>query len=427
MIAPFFVFWQIACSSTDSSAFCCILRVDIVARRLKVLWLSPGFLHPTNRGGQIRTLEILRHLHLRHEIHFLGLHDGTSEAIQKSGEYCSKVWPVPYILAPKNSAKFLVQSLRGFVSREPVVVARKQSPEMRQLARQLLKQHSYDRVVCDFLTSTINLPPSEPFILFEHNVETQIWQRYAEGAGPKRRWYFLRQAECVREFERAACVRASRVIAVSKADAELLGELHGISNVDVVPTGVDAAYFAKPSTITREAGSGLVFCGSMDWRPNVDGILWFVREVLPIIQRQQPSCTLTIVGRKPEPAIRQLAAKNSLIRVTSTVDDVRPYLWAGRVSIVPLHSGSGTRLKIYESMASEVPVVSTTVGAEGLEVMSPHNIRIADTAESFAEACLVLLENDAEHKRQARAAEQLVRERFSWRQAADRFDEILQS
>lgn len=398
-----------------------------MARRLKVLWLSPGFLHPTNRGGQIRTLEILRHLHLRHEIHFLGLHDGSAEAIEKSAEYCSKVWAVPYVLAPKNSVKFWVQSLRGLVSREPVVVARKHSREMHELARQLLKQHSYDRVVCDFLTSTINLPSSEAFILFEHNVETQIWQRDAERAGLNRRWYFLRQAESVRRFERAACVRASRVIAVSKADAELLEELHGISNVDVVPTGVDAAYFARPSTITSEAASGLVFCGSMDWRPNVDGILWFVREVLPVIHRQQPSCTLTIVGRKPQAAIWQLPAKNPLIRVTGTVDDVRPYLWVGRVSIVPLHAGGGTRLKIYESMAAEVPVVSTTVGAEGLEVTSPHNIRIADTAESFAEACLTLLENDAEHKRQTTAAERLVRENFSWRQAADRFDEILQS
>lgn len=319
-----------------------------------------------------------------------------------------------------------MQSVRGLVAQEPVVVARKHSPEMKQLAEQLLKKENYDRVVCDFLTSTVNLPFRERFILFEHNVETQIWRRYAErAADPLRKWYFLRQADRVREFERSACGRASRVIAVSKADADLLGELHDVSSVAVVPTGVDAAHFAKPSL--HEAGSGLIFCGSMDWRANIDGILWFVREVLPTVHRRQPDCTLTIAGRTPSSAIRKLAAHHPLIRVTGTVEDVRPYLWAGGVSIVPLHAGGGTRLKIFESMAAHVPVVSTTVGGEGLEVSSPENIRIADSAETFAEACLELLENPVERERQASAAEQLVRERFSWQKAADRFDEILQS
>jgi glycosyltransferase involved in cell wall biosynthesis len=318
-----------------------------------------------------------------------------------------------------------MQSARGLVAREPVVIARKRSPEMKRLAEQLLQKENYDRVVCDFLTSTVNLPFRERFILFEHNVETQIWRRYAERAeDPLRKWYFLRQAERVREFERSACARASRVVAVSKADADLLGALHGVANVAVVPTGVDAAHFAKPSL---HEGTGLVFCGSMDWRPNIDGVLWFVREVLPTIRRRHPDCTLTIVGRTPSAAIRELAADDPLVRVTGTVDDIRPYLWAGRTSIVPLHAGGGTRLKVYESMAAHVPVVSTTVGAEGLEVSSPENIRIADSAEAFAEVCLELLENRAERERQANAAVQLVRERSSWQKAADRFDEILQS
>ena len=98
-----------------------------VAKRLKILWLSPGFPRPTNRGGQIRTLEILRCLHLRHEIHFLALHDDSTEAIRRSSEYCSRAWPVPYALAPKGSIRFWMQSVRGLVAREPAVVARKHS------------------------------------------------------------------------------------------------------------------------------------------------------------------------------------------------------------------------------------------------------------------------------------------------------------
>jgi polysaccharide biosynthesis protein PslH len=100
----------------------------VVAKRLRLLWLSPGFLHPTTRGGQIRTLEILRCLHLRHEIDFLALHDGSAEAIRRSAEYCSRAWPVPHKLAPWRSVKFWMQSLRGLMAREPVVIARKHSP-----------------------------------------------------------------------------------------------------------------------------------------------------------------------------------------------------------------------------------------------------------------------------------------------------------
>jgi glycosyltransferase involved in cell wall biosynthesis len=397
-----------------------------VAKRLKILWLSPGFPHPTNRGGQIRTLEILRWLHKRHDIHFLALHDGSTEAIRQSSEYCSRAWPVQFSLALKTSVRFRMQLMRGLVATEPVVVSRKHSSEMKHLAEELVRKEKYDRVVCDFLTSTTNLPSGTSFVLFQHNVETQIWLRYGNCArGVLRRWYFLRQAERMRIFERSACGRASRVVAVSKADANLLRELHGIEEVAVVPTGVDAAHFSKPSSY--QTGSGLVFCGSMDWWPNIEGILWFVSEVLPAIHRLQPGCTLTIAGRNPSSAIYKLAADNPLIVVTGTVDDIRPYFWSSAVSIVPLHAGSGTRLKIFESMAAHIPVVSTTVGAEGLEVSSPQNIRIADSPENFALACLELLQDPVARESQASAAEQLVRERFSWQQAGSRFEEILYS
>src|SRR6185437_13822916 len=135
-----------------------------------------------------------------------------------------------------------------------------------------------------------------------------------------------------------------------------------------------------------------VFVGSMDWMPNSEGILWFVREVLPVIRRRLPECSLTVVGRKPSEEILQLANDDPHITVTGTVPDVRPYLWQSSVSIVPLRIGGGTRLKIYEAMAARSPVVSTTIGAEGLTVSDGEDIRLADTSESFARICVELLE-----------------------------------
>jgi len=391
---------------------------------VKILWLSSGFLHPPTRGGQIRTLEMLRRLRARHEIHYLALHDGSPEALARSSEYCSKVWPVPFALAARDSARFWMQTARGLFSHLPSVVARKRSRAARLLIEKLLRAEHFDVVVCDFLTPVVNLPFGQPFVLFEHNVETVIWRRYAESArDPVRRAFFRAQAERLLAFERAACQRAAHVITVSEADAKLLRDLCGISNVSAIPTGVDVAYFSRPASGVADASS-LLFAGSMDWIPNIEGVLWFVREVMPLIRRRLPTCSLTIAGRRPAASIRALDA-DALVHVTGTVEDMRPYLWGNGVSIVPIRIGSGTRLKIYESMAAEIAVVSTTIGAEGLDVSSPDNLRIADTPEAFAGACAELLIDPNVRACQTAAALRLVREGFSWETVAARFEETL--
>ena len=392
---------------------------------MKILWVSSGFLHPTTRGGQIRTLEMLRRLRNRHEIHYVALHDGRPEALERSSEYCSKAWPVPYVLATRNSIRFWIQTARALFSDLPVVVARKHSRAASSMIEKLLREERFDVVVSDFLSPTINLPPSQAFALFEHNVETVLWRRYSESArNPVRRAFFHGQARRMLEFERAACRRAVQVIAVSEVDAAQLRELCGISHVLAIPTGVDADLFARPATPRTGETFDLLFAGSMDWLPNIDGVLWFAHEVLPLIRHRLPRCSLTIAGRRPPASVRALAA-DSAIRVTGTVDDMRPYFWSAKVAIVPIRIGSGTRLKIYEAMAAGTAVVSTTIGAEGLEVSSPDNIRFGDTPESFASACLELLGDRAMRARQANAALRLVRERFSWEAVAASFEKIL--
>jgi glycosyltransferase involved in cell wall biosynthesis len=393
---------------------------------MKILWLNSGFLHPTTRGGQIRTLQMLRQMRERHEIHYVALHDGKPEALEHCSEYCSRAWPVARALAGRGSLGFWAGTVRGMFSDLPVIIARRRAPVMRRLIEELLRGERFDLVVCDFLIPAVNLPPGQRFVLFEHNVETTIWRRYAEVAkDPVQRFFFTSQAHRLLKFERSVCRRAAHVIAVSDADADSLRELCGISNVSTIPTGVDVAYFARPSAFSAPDG-GLIFAGSMDWMPNIEGLLWFTREVLPLVQRHLPRCTLTIAGSRPSASIRALAACPH-VRVTGTVDDIRPYLWGGGVSIVPIRIGSGTRLKIYESMAAEIPVVSTSIGAQGLELNSPDNIRIADSPETFATACVHLLCDAGERDRQVAAALRLVTENYSWESVVARFEEILES
>jgi len=369
---------------------------------------------------------MLRRLHVRHEIHFVALHDGSREALDRSSEYCSKAWPVPYALAPRSSARFWLQTAQFLFSELPVVVARKRSQAAEQLVEKLLREQNFDLVVCDFLTPTVHLPPMQPFVLLEHNVETVLWRRYTEqAANPAARLFFRLQAQRMLRFECEACRRANKVIAVSEADAATLREMCGISHIFAIPTGVDAAWFARPHAPGPGPASDLIFVGSMDWLPNIDGVRWFVGEVLPRIRDRLPHCSLTVAGRRPPASIRDLATTDARIRVTGTVDDIRPYLWAASVSVVPLRIGGGTRLKIYEAMAAGIPVVATTIGAEGLDVSSPENVCIADTADALANACVELLNSPSERARQAAAAAALVRDRFSWENVAARFEEIV--
>jgi polysaccharide biosynthesis protein PslH len=393
---------------------------------MKLLWVNTNFLHPTTKGGQIRTLEMLRQLHRRHEIHYVAIEDPLHpEGPARAKEYCARAYAFQHRVRDKRSPRFLAELAMNLFDPMPLAIRRYHPPGMGAFLQRLIETERFDRAVVDFLNPASYFPRLERGILFQHNVETMIWRRRAQHASdPLRRWYFQLQASRMFRFERQACRTAARVAAVSEQDARTMLELFDVTRVSAIPTGVDIEGLTPPVP-PPEKTIDLVFVGSMDWLPNVDGIEWFVRDVLPLIRRQRPGCSLAIVGRTPPPSIAALGQRDERIRVTGTVPDIRPLLWSAAVSIVPLRIGGGTRLKIYESMAGRVPVVSTTVGAEGLEVHHPDDIRLADSPEAFAAACSELLANAELRRRQAAAAWELVATRFSWEHVAGCFERIL--
>jgi sugar transferase (PEP-CTERM/EpsH1 system associated) len=388
---------------------------------MRLLWVKADFLHPPDRGGQIRTLEMLKRLHRRHEIHYVGLNRGDSS---RSSEYCSLAWPIEHRTPEKNTAAFGAQVVKGLLSPLPVAVSRYRSAQMKRKIEELLRQERFDAVVCDFLFPAPNIPDLASCILFQHNVEAVIWKRHAANAPSLvHRWYFQLQARRMEAFEGHVCRTVKSVVAVSQVDAEFMRGHYGARHVDAIPTGVDTEYFTPDRPAAPS--SDLVFLGSMDWMPNVDGAVWFVRDVLPLVRKRKPDCSVVFAGRRPARAILDLASADSRIQVTGTVPDVRPFLWGAAVSIVPLRIGGGTRLKIFESMAAGVPVVSTTIGAEGLAVQPGVEILLADDPAPFAECCLRLMDDSAARTRMAQAARERVSSCFSWEAAALAFERLL--
>ncbi len=391
---------------------------------MKILWVKSDLLHPTTKGGHIRTLEMLRRMHERHEIHYAGFeNDPDGQGVRRSHEYCSRLYRVPHRVPKRTSPAFASQLVKGVFSSLPVSVFRYRSDPMKKLLADLIVKERFDSVVCDFITPAINFPSLAGSVVFQHNVETMIWRRHAENArNAAEKLYLKQQARRMFDYERTVCRAASHVIAVSSEDAGLMREMFDLPEVSSIPTGVDVEKFTPPHESPRK---GLVFIGSMDWLPNIDGMRYFCEEILPLIRRQRPDCPVAIVGREPSREVRAFAERYPLVEVTGTVDDVRPYLWDAAVSIVPLRIGGGTRMKIYEAMAARVSVVSTTVGAEGLDVHPPADIRIADTAEDFARHCLELTGDMATRTAQAENAWNLVAANFDWDSIARQFEAIL--
>lgn len=393
---------------------------------MKLLWVKSDFLHPTTRGGQIRTLEMLRRLHRNHEVHYVAFDDPAQpEGLARSSEYCAKAYPVAHRVPAKTSPAFALQLAAGLFARLPVAVSRYQSLAMRRQVETLVGQQKFDCVVCDFLFPAPNIPQLDSCVLFQHNVEAMIWKRYVEHAAGLKRLYFRLQAARMLAYEGEVCRSVRKVIAVSEDDAATMRRIYGVARTYAVPTGVDLDYFARPGAGAGPKLADLIFVGSMDWMPNIDGAEWFVREVLPLIRSRRPDCSLAIVGRRPTPKVSRLAERDPRITVTGTVADVRPWLFGGVASIVPLRVGGGTRLKIYEAMAARIPVASTAIGAEGLDVADGENIHLADTPQDFAERCLALLDSEAERERLASNAWNLVASKYSWDAAVRSMERLL--
>jgi len=386
---------------------------------MKILWLNANLLLPLDKGGKLRTWHLMRHLAPRHQITYQSFAEpGVPRAlVDGMREVCSRVETVPRAETAKGSLAFYADVLRYLFTPLPYAVAKYRSPAFARRVRELLDAERFDLVLCDFLVPAVNLPTALPCpaVVFTHNVEAEIWRRHVEAqSGATGRLLYRAQWRRMLRFERDTLARFGLVLAVSDADRRTFAHLYGArvpAPVFVVKTGVDTDYFspAGPPAEPRH----LVFTGSMDWIPNEDAMLSFVRDVLPRIRREEPGVTLSIVGRAPTPAVRALGRQPG-VEVTGSVDDVRPHIARAAVYVVPIRIGGGTRLKIFEAMAMGKAVVSTEVGAEGLPVTPGADILIEDSPDGFARAVIDLLRDDARRASLERAARALVMGEYDW-------------
>jgi sugar transferase (PEP-CTERM/EpsH1 system associated) len=394
---------------------------------MRVLLTLPGLFFPPDTGGKIRSLNIFSRLAKRIEIHAVSLADAAADnqAIEDMKAMFASYTPVFRTETRKYSRRFYVGLLANQFSSLPYFLAKGNHPRFRTAVEALARRRRFDLLVCDFLHTAAPLRDFvfKPRVVFEHNVEFQLrrrkWQTEKRHA---HKLVFNREWRKTRTIEANVCRSFDHVITVSDEDQRTLQNEFAIRHTSSIPAGVDTDFF-RPGDGLPQPGR-MVFVGSMDWDPNEDGIIWFLREVYPEIRREVSHASLCIVGRAPSSRLREIAARTAGVKVTGWVLDVRHYVWPAEVVIVPLRVGGGTRIKIPEAMAMAKPVVSTPVGAEGLSFQDGREICVA-RAEDFARTVVQLLSNPALRNSVGAAARRAVVGNYSWERVAAMFEEIL--
>jgi polysaccharide biosynthesis protein PslH len=394
--------------------------------RMRILWVKAGKLLPVDTGGKIRSFNILKKLARSNTVTFLSYYGGPKDpgyeealAVELRGAHCIHTG------APENgTAKEVLDYIRQLPHSAPFAISKFSDSRVMQALRDWLPSNRFDVAVCDFLCASPNFPRELclPCLLFQHNVESILWKRMASTeSNPVRKVAYKIEARKMERYEREALRRFHHIIAVSETDKQHMLEMDPTCSISVVPTGVDTEKYQVFSSASGDPPR-IVFTGSMDWEPNIDAMEWFCREIWPTIVNHVPQAKFQIVGRNPHSRVKQLAS--STIEVTGTVASVTDYLREAAAVIVPLRIGGGTRLKIFEAMAMGKAVVSTTIGAEGLDVTSGDDCILADTASSFGDSILALLADRPLRRKYERAAAALAA-RYDWGNIAWQFEDVL--
>ena len=391
---------------------------------MRILWAKANKLLPVHSGGDIRSYHLARYLASKHDLTFLSYYDGAPDpAYEKEltdhfpGAVCvctSK---------PADGASRPWDYFRHLGNSAPYAVRRFACSEVQRTIEQWFRNDRFDVAVCDFLDAAVNFPSDlkVPSVLFQHNVESEIWRRHASThANPIKRLMYSVEFRKMLRYESAAVRRFTHVIAVSDHDRKLMTAWVEPSRVTVVPTGVDLQNYWPAKT----SGNSLnvAFVGAMDWEPNIDAVNYFCEEIWPNVLSKVPEARFKIIGRNPDRRVQKLASQS--VEITGRVPSILEHLHKAAVAVVPLRIGGGTRLKIYEAMAAGKAVVSTTVGAEGLQVHNGKDIILTDSPREFAAAVVsLLLNNDMRHQYETAAAE--LASRFDWSAIGQEFARVL--
>lgn len=389
---------------------------------MKILMLTPYLPFPLESGGQTRSYNLLKNLAPKHKITLFSFirEERERENVVELKKFCEKV----LVFSRRRAWSPLNVFLAGFSSL-PFLVAIYYSRAVLRAVKTELERSHYDLIHAETFYVMPNLPKTDvPMLLVEQTVEYLVYQHFVENFrfSPLKPLLYLDVAK-LKAWERRYWQKADKVVAMSGADKKMMRREIPRLDVDIVPNGVDVEYFSsiKPKRGKKEI---ILFVGNFKWLQNREAVDILVGQVWPLIKREKPKAKLWIVGRNPTRVIRKFASES--VKVDESVKDIRQAYQNADVLLAPMKGGGGTRLKVLEAMISGVPVVTTSIGIEGIEVKDGKHVLVRDRPDSLASATIDVLDDTELAKRLADEAKKLVAQRYSWRSLAAELDQVYQ-
>ena len=387
---------------------------------MRVLYFSPRVCWPIISGAHLRDFHLARQLAGRTTLTYLGLDNEKSRTPENIRlEFQKLLWGAEILTIPRDPSYRPVNLVRGLIGPIPLNVLNFTSAAVMAELERILQDRSFDAIQIEsvhliaYARRIRQLCPGVRLICDWHNVESEILARYAEqDSNPLRRFYARRTAGLSQVMENQFLHLGDAHTVCSEREREMLLERVPQARIEVVGNGVDVEYFAASPT-QNALRRDLVYMGRMDYHANIDAALFFAKKIWPLIRTRRPELRLVVVGAQPTKevlALRDLAG----VTVTGTVDDVRPFYHSALAAVVPLRVGGGTRLKVLEAMAAGIPVISTTLGAEGLTVTAGKDILIADSAEAIADSVASLHAETPAWQSLVTNARALVQRHYDW-------------
>ncbi|NTU79628.1 MAG: glycosyltransferase [Chloroflexales bacterium] len=386
---------------------------------MRILLLTQVLPYPPDAGPKVKTFHLLQYLARHHEVTLVSLVRSAAEA-ERAAELrglCAAVYTVPL---RRSRGRDLYHLAGSALSGDSFLMRRDDSPELRALLADLTRREHYDIIHADQLNMAqfaVGLPGGAR-VLDEHNAVWTIVQRMAEHSPYARRVGLELEARRLRRYEARICARFDGLLVVSEPDLRFLELAATESRVllpptAVIPIAVDA--LGAPPVAREEHPRSILSMATMFWPPNVDGVLWFAHEVYPLIKHEVPAARFDVVGARPPATVRRLGEEDPSINVAGYVDDPQPYREAAAALIVPVRAGGGMRVKILEALAHGLPIVSTTIGYEGIDLLPGKHLLAGDTPAAFAEAVVRLLSDPALGRRLAASGRRVAEESYDWR------------
>jgi len=363
---------------------------------MKILWLSHILPYPPKGGVMQRSYNLIKEVAKKYKVYLIAINrkelvsstDQLEKSVEELKKFCHQVEVV------NLSVNKFVTALKSLFSAKPYTANWLNFPEVRYAIRKFIKRYKFDLIHFDSidLGEYINEVGNFPKVLNHHNIESQMmFRRFIKEKNILKKIYFFQEAIKLKNYEKKICLKFDYNLTVSELDKKRLFKICPDIKIEVIPNGVDIEYF-KPKNNKFEPKT-LIFAGGMSWYPNRDAMLFFCKEIWPLLKKRWPDVKMTIIGRNPPKYISNLAQQDPNLTVTGFVDDVRPYLKNTHVYVCPIRDGGGTKLKILDALAMGKPIVAHPIAVEGIDVEVEKHILLAKKPSEFVQQIERLLDD----------------------------------